>query len=168
MKTDTPEQEEPTAEEAAFKIDSEDAANWYVGKMASIAAERARVEAQAARMLSALDADAARLEFLYGPQLQAYCAAVLSQQKRKKKFVDFWQGRCQFRTQPAALVVTDEVKAIHFAREHAQEALRVEERLNADEYRKIGERALHDGEDLPPGLTRKEERETFSIQFPKK
>ena len=80
---DTMEPEVETTEAEQFQIDSDRAAEWLLRKLANIEAEKARVTAQAAAIVKSLDADAERLRFLFGSQLEAYCRAKMGQGRGK-------------------------------------------------------------------------------------
>src|SRR5947209_5050438 len=96
---------ETTEQAEAFTIDSDRAAEWLLRKLANLESEKARVQAQAAAIVKALDSDAERLNYLYGAQLEHYCRAKMEQGRGKS--VRFLQGTCAFRTVPAGVRVAD-------------------------------------------------------------
>jgi hypothetical protein len=172
MNTLTKEQGERTPEEqndnrltayTTFHINSDEAANWLLRKLANIEAEKARVKSQAETMLRQLDGDAEGLRFLYESELQEFVRQKLAASGARRKSVAFLQGTCAFRTAPASVKITDPKAALDYAREHLSLFVHTQtvETLDTAAYR-----IYADDRDLP-GTERVPERETFSLRFGK-
>src|SRR5579862_2345346 len=142
---------EPTQEATSevFTIDSDAAANWLLRKLANIEAEKARVQAQAAAIVKALDADAERLNYLFGAQLEHYCREKIAQGRGKT--VRFLQGTCSLRTVPTGLRICDQSAALAFAQNGLTSVIRHVATLDAAGYRELATKHLHETGELLPG-----------------
>src|SRR5579862_2500466 len=112
-----------TEQPEAFLIDTDERAEWLLRKLANLEAEKARVQAQAEQIVKQLDADAERLRFLFGAQLEEFCRRKIEQAGSRRKSVHFLQGSCCFRTVPASVKVTDSNAALCYAEENLPEAM---------------------------------------------
>ena len=148
-------------EKPEFHITDEAAANWLLRKLANIEAEKQRVKAQAAEIVAALDADAARLRFLYEAELAAFARERLAQGGNRRKSLHLLQGTLAFRTVPASLRVADAEAAL--PRAHALGCTRVE--VDATAYREAAQKALEKTGELLPGVQRVPEHESFTLRF---
>lgn len=163
MKTQRPNpltQDEATTQESTpFAITDEGSANWYLRRMATIAAEKIRIAAQAEKMIAELDADAQGLKFLYQHQLEAYTRAELASRGNRRKTLHLLQGSCAFKTVPPSVRVGDPAAAFAYAKENALPCIETTERLDNAEYKKLA------GDALLPGMERTESYESFSVKF---
>jgi phage host-nuclease inhibitor protein Gam len=150
------------AERETFRIDSMDAANWYLKKVASIEAEKARIQAQTEKMIAELDADLAQLKYLYEGELQAFVRAELAKKGNRRRTLHLLQGSCVFRTVPASVKVADTAAALAHAKEWGLPCIETTERLLASRYKELA------GEELLPGMETTPEHETFAVNFGKK
>jgi predicted transcriptional regulator len=66
-------------ERIEFHIDSDQAAEWLLRKLANIEAEQKRIQANAAELIRQLDCDAQRLKHLYEGELLDYCRRRLAE-----------------------------------------------------------------------------------------
>jgi len=76
---------EPNAE--TFCIDSEERANWYARKLAGFEAERARVKAQAARIVAQLDGDEKSLKDRFEAEAREWARAELDRRYKGRRCV---------------------------------------------------------------------------------
>ncbi len=159
-----PDPDRPTDPDA-FCIDSDRAANWLLRKLGNIEAEKARVQAQAAAIIKALDADAERLQHLYGAQLEYYCRERIAQGRGKT--VRFLQGTCSLRAVPAAVRVADMGAALHYASENLPEVVRITRTLDGRAYADRAQKELKASGALLPGVEICPARESFSVKFGK-
>ena len=167
MQTETIELEtgEPKPE---FHIDSEESANWYLRRLATIEGEKARVTAQAALIVKQLAADAEGLRYIYEPELQEFVRQELAKKGNRRKSLAFLQGTACFRTVPAGVKITDPDAALEFARRNMPAAVNMIETLDGEAYRKFAEKMRAGGaETLPDGVEATPERESFSVKFGK-
>lgn len=153
-----------TADAAPFVIDSAERADWYLRKLANIAAEKARVKTQAAEMIRQLEADAAGLEYRFGSQLEAFARAELERRGGRRKSLPLFQGTLSFRSQPARVIVADESAALEFAQ---GAGFAVKTTLDAAEYRKEAQKRLQETGEAIPGIQTVAAAETFSVTFGK-
>lgn len=154
---------------APFCIDSIERAEWLLRKLANIAAEKARIKAQAALMIAQLGADAAQLEHRFGSELETFVKAELARRGGKRKSLTLLQGTCAFRTVTGGLTISDQVAAVKAARETAPDLFTVHtvEDFDADGYLALAEAAKADSGELLPGVDTVPDRESFSIRFGK-
>lgn len=145
--------------ETAFAIDSEERANWYLSKLANIETERARVKAQAAVILAALDRREQSLKGRFDAQLADWARERLA--GAKTKTLRLLQGTIAFRTVAGSLRLIDKEAAFVHARTELPECIITREELDAAAYRK---RAQETGEVLP-GIETVPGRESMSLKF---
>ena len=153
-----------TQEREEFRIDSENAANWYLRKLANIEAEKRRVTQQAAEILRQLDADAENLRFLYDADLQEWTRQELARKGGKRKSLALLQGTACFRSVSASLKISDPAAALVHVIAIGADAIKRSIHLDAEKYRALAEAALKDGE-LLPGVETVPARESFSVKF---
>ena len=155
------EETEQATERQEFHITDEASANWLLRKLANLEAEKQRVKAQAVEILASLDADAARLRFLYESELEHFTRERLTEGGGRTKTLRLLQGTVAFRTVPASLRVVDTDAALPHA--HALGCTRTE--VDAGAYRQAAQKTLADSGELLPGVEIVPERESFSIRF---
>ena len=149
------------SQETEFHIDNENAANWFLRKLANIEAEKQRVKAQAAAIADQLDRDAESLNYLYKAEFEAYARKRIEAGKRRS--VTFLQGTASLRTVKGRLSVEDDTAALDYAAAHAPELVTTVQNLDKREYLR---RAEQTGE-LLPGIQQGKDEEKFSITFGK-
>ncbi len=150
---------EITEKAEGFHITDEKSANWYLRKLANIEAEKQRIQAQTAKMIAELDADASGLKFLYEGELQEFVRAELTRKGGKKKTLHLLQATCAFRSVPASVRVADLNAALQYAKENGLPCIVISERIDAEEYKKLAAGVMLPGMDTTP------ERESFSVKF---
>jgi hypothetical protein len=112
----------PTASPAEFHIDSDERADWLLRKVADCQARAVRAKAWAAREVASAEADEGRLVARFAGELEAYARSLgLTTAKKKSRAVP--SGVFGFRKQPARLVVTDDAKALEWAKKNAPVAV---------------------------------------------
>ncbi len=142
-----------------FTIDSESAANWLLGKLASIDAEAARIKAQAEARANELRTDREWLLSRFGSELEAF--ARQEAERRRRKTITLQQGNLVFRTAPRKLVIADGEAAFVHARTAFSHCIIEQTTVRLDTAAYIAE-AERTGE-LLPGMDATPERETFKI-----
>ena len=159
---DAPQQD--TREE--FRIDSENAANWYLRKLANIESEKQRVTANAAAIVAQLDSEANGLRYCFEGQLQEYVRRELAAKGNRRKSLTLLQGTASFRTVGASLKISDPVAALDFCRRNLPDAVKTVETLDTAKYRQFAEKMQKAGADtLPAGMDSVPEKESFSVKF---
>lgn len=153
--------EDPRPE--VFTIDSEEKANWYLGKLHAIDSEIALVQGQAAEIVKRLQSQREQLDRQFGSNLQQYAKSLLT---GTHKSVQFLYGTCSWRKVPRSAKVSDEQAAIDYVLSTQS--------VNADlvtfkTIKLLDKKAYvalmkEDGEKLP-GIEITPERESFSIKF---
>jgi hypothetical protein len=136
------EESQPVAVEVRteFHIDNDVAANWLLGKLATIDAEIQRVTAQAARIVKQLEGDRDSLLHLYESELSAYVQQKIEKNGGRRRSIHFLQGSCCFRRVPAHVSVKDTSAALLHAKEAGlQDAIKTVEKLAAEAYRSLAE-----------------------------
>ena len=161
----------PTAPEVsepkpAFRVDSEDSANWYLRRLATLESEKQRVQSQAALIVAQLQADAESLRFLYESDLQEWTRQELARRGNRRKSLALLQGTACFRTVPAALKISDPAAALAYAVSALPAAVGTRPTLDAEKYRAAANEALKTGQTLP-GVESVPARETFAVKFGK-
>jgi len=146
---------------AEFHITDESSANWFLRKLANLENEKARVKAQAAKMIAEMDADTDRLRGLYEAELREFARAELERRGGRRKTLTLLQGSLSFRTVPASLRVDDAAAALDTAA--AMGHIRVDEAR----YREAANEAQKTTGELLPGVVVVPERENFAIRFGK-
>lgn len=158
------EQPEATTDTERFAIDSAEKADWVLSKLASLDAEKTLISSMAAQRIEEIEADRNRLLGRFGAELEAW--ARQEAQTRRRKTVTLLHGAVSFRTVPARLEVESLEDAITTAKAVAPETVTVETTERFDKAGFLARARAHfeaTGEILP-GLTRTEERESFSVK----
>ena len=153
------------AEKPRFEINDEGSANWYLRKLRNLENEKATIQAQAAAMVKALDADIHRLEFMYGQQFQTWVRAELDRRGGKGKSLPLFQGTASFRTVPRSLRVLNSREAMEYAKLQGWDVIKTVESLDADGYKKQATAALGETGEVLPGIEIVEGRESFTIKY---
>jgi len=153
---------EQATEPTEFHITDEAGANWYARKLAGIEAERARVRAQAARIIAQLDGDENSLKDRFEAEAREWARAELDRRYRgRRKSLALLQGTFAFRAVPATLRVDDVAAALSTAASIG--AVKVD----AAAYRAHALDAQKTTGELLPGCVIVPEREHFSVSFGK-
>lgn len=130
-----------------FHIDTEERAEWLVGKLASLEAEQERVKSNAVDMIARLQRQHDGLLKRFGRELEDYCR---QRNTGKSKTVHFLQGKCYWRTtKTGGAYVADRDAALAYCQEHDElvdSCVHVAYRLRGSEYLKQFEET---GELLP-------------------
>jgi phage host-nuclease inhibitor protein Gam len=162
---ETYEKEEP------FIIYNDDTANWYLGKLANLEAEKHRVKAQSEKMLTEIERNIEHLQFLFGHQLEEYVRANL---KGKSKTLHLLQGSVQLRKVPRSISLTDRDLALLEAYKIKEQGwseelipLKVVESLDTMKYRVLAEQILKNTGEILPGIEVVPEHESMSVKFGK-
>ncbi len=153
---------ETTATPEAFCIDSEERANWYARKLANIEAERARVKAQAARIVAQLDSEEKSLRDRFEAEAREWARGEIDRRyKGRRRSLTLLQGTFAFRAVPATLRVDDLAAALNTAASLG--AVKVDEAA----YRRAALDARKATGELLPGCVIVPEREHFGVSFGK-
>jgi hypothetical protein len=135
-----------------FHVANEQTANWVCSKVIAARDRAERAKAWAAREVAQAERDEEFFLGRFGEELEAWLRGVLD---TKKKSIDLPAGRVGVRTSPARLVVTDEEKALAWARAHqpsAVVAVPASEHISRSDlilrFKTTGE--IPDGSDLQP------------------
>ena len=149
-----------------FVIDSEDRANWYLGKLAANDAEKARIKAQAEKRIAEIDADTEGLRFRFEPQAREWARSEANNRRRQE--VTLLQGTFAFRAFKAGFKMTDEAAAMEHARETMPELVTVEtETITREHFDKDAYiTAAKNTGDVLPGLDAFSAGETFAVKWP--
>jgi hypothetical protein len=138
--------------EPGFRVTNEAAASWVVRHVVAARDRAERAKAWAAREVAQAERDEAFFMARFGGELEDWLRSVLD---TKRKSIDLPAGRVGVRTSPARLVVTDEEKALAWARSHqpsAVVAVPASEHLSRQDlilkFKQTGE--IPDGADLQP------------------
>ncbi len=174
--------EQPNTEQPeAFCIDSEERANWYARKLANIEAERARVKAQAAKIIAQLDGDENSLKDRFEAEAREWARAELAQRGNRRRSLALLQGTFAFRAVPATLRLDDPAAALDYAERRAAfkgnpdktgpadfpNCARLEPTLDAATYRTAAADWYAQTGELLPGVASLPEHETFAVRFGK-
>lgn len=149
----------------AFRIDSESAANWVLGKLAAIDEEAARIKAQAQKRQDELKADRERLLGRFGAELEAWARE--ERERRKRKTITLLNGTLAFRTTPRRFTVSDTETAMTTARAVCPDAVVTVEKLDTDAFKEYALRQLEETGEILPGVEITPEGESFSVRTPK-
>jgi len=166
MFTDAVPTETTSAETERFTIDSEEKANWLLGKLANIRAEQARINAQAAKRNAELEADFNGLMGRFGADLETFARGEAN--RRKRRTVTLMQGTLAFRATPSRLVIEEMETAIITARAVAPETVTTEEvtRLDRDAFLKRAAQIREETGEIIAGVKQTESSEAFSVKLP--
>lgn len=130
-----------------FRIDTEERAEWLVGKLASLEAEQERVKSNAADIVDRLRRQHDGLLKRFSGELEEFCR---QRNTGKTKTVHFLQGKCSWRTSKVGgAYVADPAAALDYCQEHDElvdSCVHVTYHLRGNEYLKQFEST---GEVLP-------------------
>ena len=152
---------EPTATPEVFCIDSEERANRYARKLATIEAERARVKAQAAKIIAQLDGDENSLKDRFEAEAREWARAELAKRGNRRRSLALLQGTFAFRAVPATIRLDDVAAALN----HAVEVGAV--KVDAAAYRAAALEAQKATGELLPGVVLVPASEHFGVNFGK-
>ncbi len=155
-----PMNEQPT-EPTEFHITDEAGANWYARKLANIEAERARVKAQAAKIVAQLDGDENSLKDRFEAEAREWARAELAQRGNRRRSLALLQGTFAFRAVPATLRLDDLAAALSTA------ATLGAVKVDAAAYRAAALDAQRTTGELLPGCVIVPPSEHFGINFGK-
>lgn len=147
-----------------FVIDSEESADWYLGKVIDKQAAIARLKAQYKERLADLERDLNRMTGFFEPQLRQWADSERERRKGgkdKNKTLKLWNGNICFRAAPAQVTVSDPEAAFEYARTSLPDAIKTVVSLNEAAYRAAFEAT---GDADMPGLTITPARENMSIK----
>ena len=161
----TPAQATETETPPEFHIDSENAANWYLRKLANIESEKQRVTMQAAQIVKQLEADAEGLRYCFDGELEAWTRQELAKKGNRRKSLILLQGTLQFRTVPAGVKLADLASATHYATAVLPDLVKTTPTLDTLKYRSVALTALAKTGELLPGIEQTPEREAFTVKF---
>jgi hypothetical protein len=153
------EQEQPAD---YFLIDSEDKASWAVNKILSYEETRARIKAQADRMLADIDRREASFRERFEPELARWAEERMPKHRR---FVDTLAGRIGFRLVKGGPRIVDREAATEWAKEHLPGAVFSEMVLKLDA-RRVKEHVEKHGE-LPPGVDFTPDEDRLYVKAPR-
>ena len=175
---------EPTATPEAFHITDEAGANWYARKLAGIEAERARVKAQAAKIVAQLDSDENSLKDRFEAEAREWARAELAQRGNRRRSLALLQGTFAFRAVPATLRLDDLAAALDYAERRAAfkgkpetagmtgpadfpNCAPLQPVLDAATYRTAAADWYARTSELLPGVASLPEHENFAVRFGK-
>lgn len=146
-----------------FVIDSEGAADWYLGKLAGIDAEAERIKANTARRLQELTTDREALVQRFGSELTAW--AKDEAERRRRKTVTLMNGSVSFRAIGARLVIDNDADALQTARLVCPSAVTVEtiEKLDRAVLVAKAQEALDTTGEILPGIRLIEASESVKV-----
>lgn len=113
-----------------FSIDSADAANWLVRKIANARQYALSVKAWAERELRRAEREEHVLMYLYGRQLETWVRNEINKKDGKRKSMPLPAGTVGFRTVGPRVVIDDEPAVLAWAKEHLPIAVTFVERLS--------------------------------------
>ena len=149
-------------EPTEFHITDEQSANWYARKLATIEAERARVKAQAAKIVAKLDSEEKSLKDRFEAEAREWARAeLLRRYQGRRRSLTLLQGTFAFRAVPATLRVEDLAAALNTA------ATLGAVKVDVETYRRAALDALKERGELLPGCVQEGEREHFAVRFGK-
>lgn len=146
-----------------FHVTDQKTAEWVLGKLLALESRKAAAKAQAAVILRQIESDEAALHARFDAELQSWATQEIQRRGGRRKSVATLQGTLKFTTVPARLAITDE----SLATEAAITLNIVSTKPDLAAYRKRAEDALEATGEILPGCALTEERESFSIKFPK-
>lgn len=153
---------EPEIQLDTFAIDSEDRAEWLLGKLADLEAAAKRINENAAQMVQQLTNRRTALLRRFGPELQDLCEAKRAEPGFKGKTVKFLNGACNWRAQKGGPRLVDAEAALKYLDEHDElfeKCVTVSTRVRSTDYVALIEEA---GE-LLPGIEVVPESEAFYV-----
>lgn len=155
----------PTPKGADFRIDSENAATWYVGKLRRIDQERAAIKAATGERLRQLDASEARLKGRFDADLKLWTQEQAKERRRKSITLPLAGATVSLRDVPEAVTYSEDPTAKAALAEIAITAGFVKTSADLTAYKKHGADWLAQTGELLPGLTVRERSESLSIKF---
>ncbi len=163
--------EQPT-EATEFHITDEAGANWYARKLANIEAKRARVKAQAAKIIAGLDGDEYSLKDRFEAEAREWARAELAGRGNRRRSLALLQGTFTFRAVAAALDYAERRAAFKGNPDKTGPAdfpncARLEPTLDAATYRTAAADWYAQTGELLPGVASLPEHETFAVRFGK-
>lgn len=141
-----------------FAVVDEGSAAWVVDKLLSYDERLARLKEQFLAMVRALEADKARFERRFLPELEAW----FDGQAKRGKSLSLLTGTLSKRTVPAAPTVADEAEALAWAQEHLPAALKTVPATVKLDGAALRAHVKETGE-VVPGVEWREARETFAV-----
>jgi phage host-nuclease inhibitor protein Gam len=155
------------AEEAGerFHITTPEAADWLLRKLANIEAEKARVSAQAQKIVAQLSADAEALRRLYEGELVDFTRRTLAEAGRGRRTLHLLQGSVALRLVPASVRVSDPFAALSYAKQNTPDLVRRQETVDTAGYQQLAAKRLQESGDVLPGCESTPARETHRITF---
>lgn len=130
-----------------FRIDTDERAEWLIGKLSGLAFEQERIKSNAADMIARLQRQHDGLLNRFGAELEEFAKTKL---EWKSKTVQFLQGKVNWRTSKSGGPrVTDTEAALQYCQEHDElvdKCVSISYRLRTTDYLKIFEET---GEILP-------------------
>lgn len=148
-----------------FTINSDQAANWLLRKLANIEAEKARVQAQAAAIIKQLDQDVDNLKRVYEGELVDYARRKLAESGRGRRTLHLLQGSVSLRLVPASVRVSDPFTALEYAKQAAPTLIRRQETIDMQAFQRLAAKQLQETGSLLPGTETTPARETHRITF---
>ena len=144
-----------------FTITDEKSATWYLRKLAAIEAEAEAIRAATAQRLAELASDRARLEHLFGSQLEAWARQEAECRRRRTVTLPLAGACIALRRVPSRLEMIDREAAADVALTLGMLKPPAADLLAYAEHARVHFEAT--GE-LLPGVGRSEERERVSIR----
>lgn len=158
MPTEAPENE-------PFQINNEEAADWYVSKLAAITSEMSLLHAQHEQRMTRLQSDLKCLQNLFQHQAEQWARQQIARDKRGRRSIILPHGTLQLRLVPGGVKVSDVAAAMEFALQSRPEAVRTVQSLDTTAYRQWAESRLAVDGEIIPGVEYLPDRESFSIKF---
>ena len=155
----------PTPKGADFRIDSESAATWYVGKLRRIEQERAAIKAATTERLRQLDASEARLKGRFDADLKLWAQEQVKERRRKSITLPLAGATVSLREVPESVTYSEDPQAKAALAEIAISSGFVKTTADLTAYKKHGAEWLKETGELLPGLTIRERSEALSIKF---
>jgi phage host-nuclease inhibitor protein Gam len=153
-----------TVQKPEFHIDSEAKANWLLGKLADIEAEKARIKVQADQRTKELDSDRESLLCRFSEELEAWSRQ--EAERRRRRTVTLMQGSVSFRIIPASIKVGEYTDALTTARAVCPTAVQTATTLDKKAFVDFARNHFETTGELLPGVERTTEREAFTVKFP--
>lgn len=141
-----------------FTVRDEGSAAWVVDKLLGYDERTERLKAQFLTMVRALEADKARFERRFLPELEAWFDA----QPKRGKSLSLLTGTLSKRTVPGAPAIVDEAEALTWAQANLPEGVRTVPATVKLDGAAIRAHVKETGE-VVPGVEWREARETFSV-----
>lgn len=150
-----------------FHITDENAALWYLHKLANIEAEARRIRQQAERMITALNTESEGLKRVYQGELENWTREELKRKGNRRKTLHTLQGTLRFRHVPARLSIGEDTAALRYATESLRACIITKEELNRAAYLEEAQYRLDTTGELLAGVDITPEKESFTVSFAK-